>query len=850
MSRERRRELPGHVLVAGEAERALVARPHETLLVGRVRRVAVDAALLHGLVRVGFRGGELHGRVAAHAEIRRLDRHLLRRARARRVAPRARREDLMGLGADEPGLLGGVRVVAVRAIGAGRHEPLVRLRGLRVPDVVALLAERAGRSEELVRLRRGVRVVAGRAVALAEGSVDRLRGEERLLLGVAGEAQVAPFLDEPFEIGGRVRVVALDALAVLDRRVDRLLREVRLDRRVAADAERRAGLVDEVLLLRGVRRVAGGAIALLRRGMSPGRLLEALGEIGVAGRAQLGGLARQRRRGSRLARRSLGGGGRLVTRGAIPVGEGRVADRVQEPLLARDVGVVAGEAVRLRDRVALGKAGGNHRVGSTLAEGPCLVLQQPRPARRVRVVAGVARALGKRAVHLPRRRLPSLLHVRVAGEAQLSGRLRKELRLVRRVRVVAARAGAVAHRGVYEGLRELRLLRRVAGIAELPSRPGRELGLVAAVRHMARGAFARLRRRVDDFLRQPLLRLGVAARAGRDARGLEQLLPGGGVRGVAGGALALRGRLVRHLARDLLADVLVTGEAQLLLRRSEQGLAVGGVRVVAGGAVAALERLVDDRLLQLGLLVRVTVEAELRLGGRQLRLAAGRWFLMTGRAVRGGRVDDPAEQRGVGGRVRLMAGSAGDLLDREARVDWGLRRPAGLVASGAQLRLRLDEQRRQRARVRRMAGPAVFGRLVDGLAGELLFLVAGEARLVAGGLEQFCEVRGVRRMAGGALAGRERRVDVREFQLRSFRLVAGEAEPRLFFFQNERAHDAVALVAGLAVLLILEGGVDELLTGLFPDRSMAGDALLRDDGAGRGGSADREKQKEGPQDGA
>src|SRR6266540_6800977 len=160
---------------------------------------------------------------------------------------------------------------------------------------------------------------------------------------------------------------------------------------------------------------------------------------------------------------------------------------------------------------------------------------------------------------------------------------------------------------------------------------------------------------------------------------------------------------------------------------------------------------------------------------------------MTGRAVRGGRVDDPAEQRGVGGRVQRMAGSAGDLLDREARVDWGLRRPAGLVASGAQLRLGLDEQRRQRARVRRVAGPAVFGRLVDGLAGELLFLVAGEARLVAGGLEQFREVRGVRGMAGGALACREWRVNVREFQLWSFLPVAGEAEARLFLLQDQRA---------------------------------------------------------------
>src|SRR6266540_355043 len=708
MSREGRRELPGHVLVTGEAERALVARPHETLLVGRVRRVAVDAALLNGLVGVGLRGGELDRRVAPDAKVRRLGGHLLRRARARRVAACARREDLVGLGPDEPGLLRGVRVVAVHTIGVGRHQTLVRLRDLGALDVVALQAERPGRGEELVGLRRRVRVVAGGAVAFAEGTVDRLRGEERLLLRVTGEAQVAAFLDEPFRVGSRVRVVALDTLAVLDGSVDGLFGEVRLDRRVAADAKGRSGFVDEVSFLRGVRRVAGGALALPGRGVGPDRLLEALREIGVAGRAQLGGLARQCRRRRRL----LGGGGRFVAGGAVPIGERRMADRVQEPFLARDVRIVAGEAVRLRDRVALvrldegglfhlvtaraellhgldekgglprrvagvavealsfgdrlmqggllllqarvelrvageaeqadvvrqegrvpgavrvvaalagarahglvdgarlRKVGRDRRVVAVLAEGAGLVLEEARAARRVRVVAGVAGALGKRAVRLARRRLPPLLHVGMAGEAQLSGRLGEKLRLVCRVRVVAARAGALAHRGVHEGLGELRLLRGVAGIAELPSRAGRELGLPSAVRHVARGALTRLRRRVDDFLRQPLLGLGVAARAGRDARGLEQFLPG------------------------------------------------GGVRVVAGGAVPAFEGVVNDRLFQFRLLVRVAVEAELRLLGLE-RQCAGCFVRrslggggVAGRAVRGGSVDDLAEERALGGRVR------------------------------------------------------------------------------------------------------------------------------------------------------------------------------------------------------
>src|SRR5206468_3741181 len=116
--------------------------------------------------------------------------HLLRRTRARRVAAVAGLEDRVRVGADQGDLVGAMRVVARGAVRAGADEALVPLDDLRRLDVVALRAELGGRQEELILLTRGVRIVAGRAVALGEGAVHGLGRRERLHAGVAREAEL------------------------------------------------------------------------------------------------------------------------------------------------------------------------------------------------------------------------------------------------------------------------------------------------------------------------------------------------------------------------------------------------------------------------------------------------------------------------------------------------------------------------------------------------------------------------------------------------------------------------------------------------------------------------------------
>src|SRR6266542_2162694 len=280
---------------------------------------------------------------------------------------------------------------------------------------------------------------------------------------------------------------------------------------------------------------------------------------------------------------------------------------------------------------------------ATQAKQPDVVRQEGGVSRAVRVVAGLARAGSNRLVNGLRLRKAGGRRHLVAALAEGARLILQEPRAARRMRVVARGAGPLPHRPVHEGLREFRFLRFMAGETEIGTGSGRELWLIAAVGSVARDALARFGRSVHDLLRQPFLRLTVAGRAELGARDLQELLLRRGVRGMAGGAASVGGRLVRELARHLPADVLVAAEAQLFLDRGQQRLLVARVRSVAGRTVGRLEGLVDDRFLQVSLLVRVAIEAELRLSRRQLRLASRRRLLMAARAIRRGRMHDLAE---------------------------------------------------------------------------------------------------------------------------------------------------------------------------------------------------------------
>src|SRR6476660_7789575 len=100
----------------------------------------------------------------------------------------------------------------------------------------------------------------------------------------------------------------------------------------------------------------------------------------------------------------------------------------------------------------------------------------------------------------------------------------------------------------------------------------------------------------------------------------------------------------------------------------------------------------DDLLLQLPLLIGVAVEAQVGLLLRERQLLARLRLRMAGRAVRGGAVGKRAEHLLSGRGVRVVAGRA-VALDGKARVRRGLSGRARAIAAGAEVLLRLREER-------------------------------------------------------------------------------------------------------------------------------------------------------------
>lgn len=82
-------------------------------------------------------------------------------------------------------------------------------------------------------------------------------------------------------------------------------------------------------------------------------------------------------------------------------------------------------------------------------------------------------------------------------------------------------------------------------------------------------------------------------------------------------------------------------------------------------------------------------------------------------------------------------------------------------------------------------------------------------------------------MAARAFALRDRDVHVRGLERLFLFLVAAVAERRLFLLQDERADDAVALMATVTTLRVFEWRVDDFFRRLLQDRLMAIDACLR-----------------------
>src|SRR5512144_2211828 len=86
-----------------------------------------------------------------------------------------------------------------------------------------------------------------------------------------------------------------------------------------------------------------------------------------------------------------------------------------------------------------------------------------------------------------------------------------------------------------------------------------------------------------------------------------------------------------------------------------------------------------------------------------------------------------------------------------------------------------------------------------------------------------------------ALALRHRHVHVRGLERLFLLFVTREAEAWQLVLQHERADDSVPFVARLAVLLVAERRVDDLLRLFFEDRLVALDAFLRNQSSLRSG---------------
>ena len=607
------------------------------------------------------------------------------------------------------------------------------------------------------------------------------------------ERLVPDRVEEPFGLG-HVRVVAAQALGALEREAavrggHRLRARV-----VAARAQHRHRLLEQTDLARRVPLVAGQALAVAHRLVElRARLRHRAEQVVVAGQAEAAHRTGEQARVARAVR---------IVAGAAVAGRHRGVDRARAGDLLAHV-------------VALG------------AELAGLALEQAGPARRVRHVAGGAVALLERRMELRAHVEQLLLHRRVALGAQVAAPGAHELRVLAAVRRVARGARAFGPRRVHDRQPQLLALRVVTLDAQRRPPARRQRGSFAAVRRVAGGAVALGRRRVLHRLAADRLRGRVALDAQRRAGCGEQGGVGTRVRAVARAALSRRGRRVRRRARELAGDLGVTLEAQRLLRRDELARDVRGVRRVAVGAGAVREGGVDDLLPGvLGLRV-VTLQAEVVAAhGERGRLPGGD-HLVAARAIGDRLVRGLAQQARVGAAVWRVAGGARAACDREAGVLRCRRRTALAMAGGAELGDRLREQPRLAARVRVVAGQAVLPHRRMGVGRfEALRLVAGEAGGAARRLEQAGQLRRVRDVARRALALGDRRVHVRLLVVLPGRLVARVAELRLLLLERERADDAVALVARLAVRVGAERLVHDRLRALALDLAVALDAGL------------------------
>ena len=117
---------------------------------------------------------------------------------------------------------------------------------------------------------------------------------------MAGEAELLTRLYQSVLVIGSVRIVAAHAISGSNRLMNDGFDEISGDFRMAIDTQGRADSRDEMFAACRMRRVAFQTLGVLCRRMHPIPLLIFIGEIGVAGNAEIEAVRNQRRLRSRL----------------------------------------------------------------------------------------------------------------------------------------------------------------------------------------------------------------------------------------------------------------------------------------------------------------------------------------------------------------------------------------------------------------------------------------------------------------------------------------------------------------------------------------------------------------------